>query len=223
MNYNQLYIGIDREVRKNKDDIELSSADVTYWLNKALIEFVDSKYKELETEEKIRKELWYLYDEDSVSADPGTTTIATDAVGYDFDLSSTDIRYITSERATISYNSASKDVAVKVTTLDKLNEKIEDPFSEHKVHLSRMKPLKIDKANSVMLISDGNYSITTYKVRFVKNPDPFVILDAENTSAFTVLPEKTHNELITIAVRMILENETNPRYQSILNEENKLN
>ena len=223
MNYKQLYIGVTREVHKYKNDYELTSADIAYWLTKAVNALIDEKYNSLDTIEKIKRELWYLYDEASVAATPGTTTLSETAIGYDIDLSSTDIRYITNERATISYSGSTRDVAVKAIQLDKLNEKIENPFSEHIVHLNRMKPLKIDKDNGVMLITDGNYSITYYKVKFIKNPIAFTIANATSTVDYTELPESLHHELVTKAARMILENETDPRYQSIINEENKLN
>jgi hypothetical protein len=221
MNYKQIYIGVNREVKKYKEDYELSSADITYWLNKALISLINDKYKTYESNERIKRELYTLYDTATLTPS-STITFNSTTNGYVIDLSSSNIMYTINERSTILYNSISYEVGVKDIKHDNLNDKLEDPYSEHKVHLNKMKPLKIDRDNEIVLITTSDYSIVNYKIQFIKIPDLFVIANSISASSFGVLPEILHNELITYTVRMILENEKNPRYQTILNEENKL-
>jgi len=228
MKYFQLYIGVDKEVRKYIDNINITSADVTYWLNKALDEFINTRYRKYEQDEESREDLRYLYAESTLTPEAGTESLMGTSVAYNFDLSALSYRFITNERATISFGGATKIVSVKPVTKDQFNIKINDPFSEHVLHLQNAIPLKLDRevssggtTTSISLISDGNYSITDYKLMYIMNPTKFVILDAGNTSDYTDLSEKASKELITISTRMIIENLSNPRYNTISAEEMK--
>ncbi len=220
MNPFQLYIGVSREVRKFKDDISLTTADITYWLNKALDEFVDTRYSVINSDEEARRDLDTLIQESLNISPNGSSTIYDNTLGYDI-TKPAGLRYILSEQATITVSTVSKTTNVKPISLDRLNFKLEDPFSEHNLSFGKATPLRYEVDSEIILVVKSGYTVDDYSVTYIETPARFVILDAEDTTEYALLPAKTHKELISIASRMILENESNPRYQTATIEEIK--
>ena len=232
MKYFQLYTSVSREVANNK----VTTADITYWFNRAIQEFVDNRYKgvdelgvSFEQDQDVSQDLKLLYKTFSTT----TLTTSTDfANGYEYVLP-IDIRYITNEQCNIQFtsNSATVTVTTKVTpvTQDNINVKLEDPFSPHRLYLLEAKPLRLFKASGtttpssvVVLVTDGNYIISKYNGRYLREPRYLVIQDAANTTdSYPDFAEKALKEIITICVRMILENTTSERYKTYNIEEEK--
>lgn len=95
---------------------------------------------------------------------------------------------------------------------------IDDPYSEHRLHYEEAKPLRLIYQRYVELITDGNYGILEYNIRYLREPvdvDLALTVDCE-------LPDHTHDEIVTLAANMVLENIEQPRYESNLNELNKV-
>lgn len=216
----QLYIGVSREAREFKSDISLSTADITYWLNKALDEFVDTRYSIIDSDEEARRDLDTIIQQSSALAAGVGAVIYDNTLGYTIS-KPTGLRYILSEKASITVASVLKTTNVKPISLDRLNFKLEDPFSEHNLSFGKATPLRYEIDGDIVLVGKDDYTINTYTVIYIETPDRFVILDAEDTTEYTIIPSKTHKELISIATRMILENESNPRYQTTTIEELK--
>jgi ABC-type multidrug transport system fused ATPase/permease subunit len=72
--------------------------------------------------------------------------------------------------------------------------------------------------DSVELITDGNYSVIKYYLRYLRKPATVVLSPAVNCD----LPEHTHDEIVKLAANMTLENIEQPRYKSHINELNKV-
>jgi len=216
----QLYIGVSRETREFKSDIVLSTADITYWLNKALDELVDTRYAVIDSDEESKRDLDTLIQESAALAAGTGAVIYDNTLGYTIS-KPTGLRYILSEKAGITVNSVTKTVNVRPISLDRLNFKLEDPFAEHNLSFGKAMPLRYEVDGDIILVGKDDYIINTYTVTYIETPDRFVILDAEDQTEYSILPVKTHKELISIATRMILENESNPRYQTTTIEELK--
>ncbi len=116
------------------------------------------------------------------------------------------------------YLCAVKRQGITETTADTYTSHIDDPYSEHKLENYSAKPLRLFKGSEVELITDGAYGVYYYYIRYLFQPatvaDPGTDCD---------LPEHTHDEIVKMAADMILENTGNPRYQTHLNETNKVN
>jgi hypothetical protein len=55
-------------------------------------------------------------------------------------------------------------------TSDTLITKINDPFSEHITHLNTARPLRVITADGIELITDGQYTINTYSIKYLRRP-----------------------------------------------------
>ena len=62
----------------------------------------------------------------------------------------------------------------------------------------------------VELITDGDYTITGYFLRYLKTP----VVVSITTSTDCDLSDNIHEEIVNMAVDMALENIEQPRYQS---------
>jgi len=224
----KLYIAFDREIRNRKDGLFINTAEVTYWLNKAVQEFVDKKYAEFEGNEDVSQDLKGLSSSGSVTTFYALTNLNTNATYCSLN---SDVRYITNEQVTIGIPNVSgiiKRTKITPVTLDTYNIKLKDPFSKHLLHMQDAEPLRLMETNRVILTTDGNYTITTYYYRYIKEPAVFTVQSAgetTNTSVITYptsqLPHKAFKEIIAIAVRMCLGNQSNNRLNSHLLEENR--
>jgi len=220
MTYLQIYIGVEREVRKFNSDIKLSSSDISYWLNKAVNEFIDAKYHRFDISEEIKRDLDYLIRPFELTT-PVVTSFNSNTNLYTFTFPDYTTRFILTEQATINVNGVLSVMPIKPITLDQLNVEVLSPFSPYKLHMGEAKPLRYDSDYKSVLVADSAYTIPTYKGLRLINPTPFTVESASDTSDYIELPAKVHPELITITVRQILENESSPRYQTYNIEEVK--
>ena len=86
---------------------------------------------------------------------------------------------------------------VTEVTNDNVNAKYRDPFGEHKVHYDEAKPLRLFYQDHVELISDGNYTVDFYYLKYLKQPS-IISLDTD-VSEF---PEYMHSEIVDKAVEL---------------------
>ena len=100
-------------------------------------------------------------------------------------------------------------VGVTECTIDEYRQKIDDPYSEHKLHYGLAKPLRLFNGSTVELISDGNYTIDDYIITYLIGPE---VVDISGTDCD--LPDHTHIEIVKMTVDMMLENIESPRVQT---------
>jgi hypothetical protein len=193
------------------------SSDILYWLNRGIEKFVKTRYYEFEKNQKRIDDLRTLVTEIAITTTTGTSKpnshIATLPGNYLFTLG---------EEANITYTDINntvitKRVGVTETTVDRYRDDIDNPFSEHILHYEWARPLRLFSGNTIEIISNGEYSVPTFYLRYLKKPS-IVDLPSSNCD----LPEHTHSEIIKLTVGMFLENTKNNRYQSYSNEINTM-
>ena len=106
---------------------------------------------------------------------------------------------------------------VTETTSNNYRQDIDNPYSEHVFENNKAKPLRLYRNTDVELITDGQYGITTYYIRYIKQP----IEVNYSTGTDCDLPEHVHDEVVKLAANMILENIESPRYQTHTIEVNR--
>jgi hypothetical protein len=161
-----------------------------------------------------------------VYSDTTSTTGSIDSTnGYTFQLpvdgsaiGDEDYWFTLSEEATIEVDSTETRVGIVECTMDEYRQKIDDPYSEHKLHYTLAKPLRLFINNTVELISDGNYTVNDYHLVYLRVPVTVVVTAGSQVDCD--LPEHTHDEIVKLAVSMMLENIEQPRYQTYQNEVN---
>jgi hypothetical protein len=198
----------DNEDKPNSYKASLSSATETYWFT--LSEEVDIVYQS-STTATISGSLVVgsIY---KVSGDTVTHNGVTYNIGDYFEAANAN--YTGSGSI---YLCTSVRQGIIETTSDTYRQEIDNPYSEHVFENNKAKPLRLYRDTDIELITDGNYGIFKYYLRYLKKPDE-VDLDTVTNSD---LPEHTHDEIVKLAANMILENIENPRYRTHTIEVNR--
>jgi hypothetical protein len=119
---------------------------------------------------------------------------------------------------TILGTSTSIRSGVTECTSDSYFTKVSDPYGEHRLHLDSARPLRLFSEKGVELITDGNYAVTYYYMRYIRKPAIISLTAATDCD----LPEYTHREIVEMTVNKLLENIESPRYQTHTVELNKI-
>jgi hypothetical protein len=106
-----------------------------------------------------------------------------------------------------------KRQGITQTTADTYTFHIDNPYSEYHLENYLARPLRLFKQDEVELITDGDYGVVNYYIRYLFQPAE-VVYNTVNCD----LPVHTHDEIVKMAANMILENTENPRYRTHLNE-----
>jgi hypothetical protein len=225
MTLREMYNAFEYEMNTQDTPLVLETSKVLHWINKAIAEIIDFSYtgvynavSESEYNRGILKNL-YVYKNITTSS-PSTEFTN----GTEFDISSEDIRYILRDAAVISFNtleglSIMKEADVTEATMDTYNVQVRDPFSMFRLRLNTAFPLRLYTDNKAVLISDGNYTIPSYNLSYIKNPTKFILSSISWDTEYEELPSKTHDKIVSIAVRKALENEGDQRYNTNINED----
>ena len=166
-----------------------TSIEIDYWLNKAIKEFVKTRYSGVnykkegfEQTQKRIDDLRTLVREVTV---PCTTTGAIKSIG-----TTTVISYVLTSgfsntvftaapywlslgeevKLTLSNPTATIRTGVTEITSDDYSAEIDNPYSSYILHYRNAKPLRLFYNNTIEFISDGTYVVTEAYVRYVKQP-----------------------------------------------------
>ena len=204
------------------ESLELPSfeaSEIDYWLNQAILDFVKQNYKHFEEDRIVEEALRVLLLETTLSATSGTAGI-NKPNSYIADTSVlTDYMYTVDEQCAITFSDDDgtlihqKRQGVTPCKLNDYNYKVNDPHSEHILHYGVAKPLRLYYGNKVELISDGNYVVDQYYLRYLKFP---AVISA---SVDSDLPVANHDEIVRLAVRKALENIEQARFRSYVEEQ----
>lgn len=200
--------------------------EIDFWLNKAIKTFVKTRYsgwnvkkKGFEESQKRIDDLRTLVCEDQLVPviDTDNTSYLDDITAYRVDLTTTTNPYwfCLGEEVAIRYtdcNNVSRERRQFVieTTLNSYAREIANPFSEYRLEGGRAKPLRLFIGNYVELITDGNYVPILYYINYLRRPVDVSI----TTPTDCDLHEETHDEIVSLAVNMVLENIESTRFES---------
>jgi hypothetical protein len=229
MTIEQMHVAWRMQLDKS-GSLELPSflpEEIDFWLNSAITKFSKVRYtgsdKGVGFEENMKRieDLKTLIIESIIHPTVGTIK----PNSWIADLSSLTTKWFTlGEEVEIQYHKigetghSTKRQGVTQCTVDSYRSHIDDPHSEHVLHYEEAKPLRLVYQNTIELVTDGNYEILHYYIRYLRRP-----IEVSLTGEIDCdLPEHTHDEIILLAVSMALENIEHPRYQSQMNELNKI-
>jgi hypothetical protein len=224
-------LGLDKSSALELPSFEPEEID--FWLNKAILQFVDSRYsgynnkkESVESNQRVTDDLVSLIKEVPAQI------LSQGSVLYDkpnsyvtlFQTWWPDYYKRLSEEVMISYTNSitntivSKRQGITECTSDSYRAFIDNPYSEHRLYLGEAKPLRLfkgEQSNMVLeLITDGNYSITMYFLKYLKIPSVVSITTPTNCD----LPLHTHHRIVDLTVSMLLENIESNRYQGFKSE-----
>lgn len=171
----QPYITKDNFGKQNT--LAFDEYEKSIFLTKAQEQIVLELYQELEQSEEVRKYLSNLIKTDNYApvGEQDETLINNNFKSYKVEISN-DILFMIYEQCTLSDENNcinNKIVSVVPTIHDDLDKVLKNPF---KFPNSR-KVIRLDFDNKIELIS--KYNITNYKVRYLKKPNPIILVALE--------------------------------------------
>ena len=179
MNYNQFHTAVKLELDKS-EGLELpafESEELDFWINATIVKFVKTRYSGLnvkgesvEETQKRTEDLRTLVKEVTITCtDPADPTLRKPntrlaalpddywiALGEDVTI-------------TLSDSSTVRSGVHQINSYEYAHQ-IDDPFSPHILHYDEASPLRLFNNGNVELIGDGNYTITSYHLRYLKVP-----------------------------------------------------
>jgi len=199
--------------------------EIDYWLNRAIREFVKTRYSGInpkregfEQSQKRIDDLRTLVREVTV---PCTITGAIKPNGYVLTDGFGNAQFSTAaywlslgEEVSITpTGSTAIRQGVTEITYDEYTYELDNPYSTYRLHYGKAKPLRLFYNNTIEFISDGTYAVNNAYIRYIKSPVEVVYstIDCD-------LPENTHDEIVSLSVRLALENIEQPRHQSYSQE-----
>lgn len=171
----QPYITKDNFGKQNT--LAFDEYEKSIFLTKAQEQIVLELYQELEQSEEVRKYLSNLIKTDNYAPveEQDETLINNNFKSYKVEISN-DILFMIYEQCTLSDENNcinNKIVSVVPTIHDDLDKVLKNPFKSP----NSRKVIRLDFDNKIELIS--KYNITNYKVRYLKKPNPIILVALE--------------------------------------------
>lgn len=203
------------------DSPEIVESDVIfYWLNEAVRRLVNTKYsgvnpkgESFEQTQKRIDDLRTLIRESRLI--PTLGIVGINKPNSYIAVLPSDYLYAVGEEVEIQCDDLDglktiiKRQGITESTSDTYQRQVSDPYSPHVLHYENAKPLRLFYDSYTELITDGDYSINYYHLRYIKAPLK-IYLDGPDCE----LPVHMHAEVINKAVNLYLENIGDPRYQT---------
>ena len=172
----QPYITKDNFGEQN--NLAFDEYEKSIFLTKAQEQIVLELYQELEQSEEVRKYLSNLIKTDNYApvGEQDETLINNNFKSYKVDISN-DILFMIYEQCTLSDKNNcinNKIVSVVPTIHDDLDKVLKNPFKSP----NSRKVIRLDFDNKIELIS--KYNISNYKVRYLKKPNPIILVALED-------------------------------------------
>src|SRR4030042_524335 len=202
MNISEMHRAFKLELDKTSA-LELPSfepEEIDFWLNNGIRKFVKNRFTGIDGRGSFEETTKRLEDLRSLVKEE-TLAVGSDSLkpnSYYANLEGlVNIKwFILSEEVTIRYHDirtpdsySTKRQGITQCTADTYRSHIDDPYSEHKLHYEEAKPLRLVYENKAELVTDGNYEVTSYYVRFLKKPTRVNILTTAYTAATSDIKE----------------------------------
>ena len=169
---------IAKESFSEQNNLAFDEYEKSIFLTKAQEQIVLELYQELEQSEEVRKYLSNLIKTDNYVpvGEQDETLINNNFKSYKVEISN-DILFMIYEQCTLSDKNNcinNKIVSVVPTIHDDLDKVLKNPFKSP----NNRKVIRLDFDNKIELIS--KYNISNYKVRYLKKPNPIILVTLED-------------------------------------------
>ena len=169
---------IAKESFSEQNNLAFDEYEKSIFLTKAQEQIVLELYQELEQSEEVRKYLSNLIKTDNYVpvGEQDETLINNNFKSYKVEISN-DILFMIYEQCTLSDENNcinNKIVSVVPTIHDDLDKVLKNPFKSP----NNRKVIRLDFDNKIELIS--KYNISNYKVRYLKKPNPIILVSLED-------------------------------------------
>ncbi len=233
MKYIELVESLELELNKWDDGLtKPTTNEEEYFLNAAVEQFYKTRYsgmnikqKGFEQDQKRIDDLRRLVVDKIYTSDEITES----GITYSVDLPDNYILYLGSTAGIVPANDEaarcwdkdedgnyivhrSDTLEGTVYTLDRM---LENSLSEHRLHYTAAKPIRLMAGDKINLYTDGNYKVSEYRLTYLRLPEKIQLLDREDMfEEYTDLPEHTHLEIVKLAAQLYIENQVDPRVRT---------
>ena len=169
---------IAKESSSEQNNLAFDEYEKSIFLTKAQEQIVLELYQELEQSEEVRKYLSNLIKTDNYVpvGEQDETLINNNFKSYKVEINN-DMLFMIYEQCTLSDENNcinNKIVSVVPTIHDDLDKVLKNPFKSP----NSRKVIRLDFDNKIELIS--KYNISNYKVRYLKKPNPIILVSLED-------------------------------------------
>ena len=169
---------ITKDILGEQNTLAFDEYEKSIFLTKAQEQIVLELYQELEQSEEVRKYLSNLIKTNNYVpvGEQDETLINNNFKSYKVEISN-DILFMIYEQCTLSDENNcinNKIVSVVPTIHDDLDKVLKNPFKSP----NSRKVIRLDFDNKIELIS--KYSISNYKVRYLKKPNPIILITLDD-------------------------------------------
>ena len=226
MTYIKILEAFELEINKLNDAVgKPATDDSLFWLNQAVAKFVKLRFNGdfahgtgYEQTEKRRMDLINLFKSEDYmysSMKQDTTNPSYDSYAIVYP---TDFMYSLNEDVIISDNQGQHQMNTCIfeCTRDSFMYRVNNSLTDFHYRFHRARPLRIRHDNGCELLTDKQYKIWRYTLGYLRKPKEITL---ENPfDEYTDFEDIVMPAIIKIAAQMYLENQKDPRYQSITNE-----
>ena len=231
MTEREMLIELERRIQLADPNTEISeklSSDALFtMLNAGLDKFVKTRYSGLNikgtgfevTQKRIDDLRSLVTTADFSSITDNTITLPTDyllTLGETAGISSTTSCWPKNGETPII-----RTTDVLEGTIESIDAMLENSLSAHRLRLNRAKPIRLYQGNTIKLYTDGNYTVNTYKLTYLRHPAK--LGDPTKTSVeYTDLPKHTHLEIVQLALQHYMSVKGSQQIQVFANEVNTM-
>ena len=223
-----LIASFELEINKLDDAIDKPVTDDSlYWINQAIMKFVKDRFNgnapkrtSYEQNEKRTRDLIKLLKEDvrigvKMYTEEGEEHPSYDAYEYSYP---SDMMYVLNEDVIISDTDGNNkvDVSVFECTADNFMYRIMNSLTDFHYRHHRARPLRVRTKDGFRLLTDKKYKIDKYTLGYLKVPTE--ITSSDPYTEYTDFEDNIWMEIVKIAAQMYIENQSDPRYETLTQE-----
>lgn len=221
----EVIAAFEREINKLDDAVNKpATEDSLYWLNQAKAKLCKQRfngnaphYTSYEQNEKRTRDLVRLFVETDLSPIGTEDHTSYDVRKYDYPKN---MMYMLNEDVEISDLAGGnpEDVSVFECTADSFMYRVMNSLTDFHYKHHRARPLRIRTNDGCKLLTDKKYKINKYHIGYLKYPSDFDLQDPRKE--YSDFADDILFEIVKIAAQMYIENQSDKRYQTIVNEVN---
>lgn len=217
----------EREINKLDDAVNKpATEDSLFWLNQAIAKFMKLRFNGdlihktgYEETEKRREDLILLFKQQDWTnlqqEQDENPSYARFSITYP-----NDFLYALNEDVVIDSVDGGHpmNTCVFECTRDSFMYRINNSLTDFHYKYHRARPIRIRKENGCDLLTDKNYTISSYTLGYLRKPTELTLEHPQNE--YTDFRDDTMYEIIKMAAQMYIENQADQRYRTIVNEVN---
>lgn len=90
-------------------------------------------------------------------------------------------------------------------TIENISSQLNNSLSDHRLRYNQARPLRLYQDNAIILYTDGKYDINSYELTYLRKAKDLGKFE-DLTKEYTDLPENTHQDIVDLAVQLLVTN-----------------